>query len=173
MRDDELSRVPKSIEPWRVMEFLRDLGITPEDVYETTIGVRQITVRVWATNAEGRRFLGQDDEVARHEVSVAYDGPWEKPKPVGGEELRPCGHVSPEGGEVCELPEAHYFHRNGGTSWPHREGDQTANKALYEGTWPEPERCDEEGPDGILCEERREHDGEHQARGVFWGVPTR
>ena len=115
MRDDELSRVPKSIEPWRVMEFLRELGITPEDVYETTIGVREVTVRMYATDEKGRWFRGEDGSAAEHVVSVAYSGPRKKPEPQA------CGHVSPEGGEVCELPEAHYFHRNGGTSWPHGE----------------------------------------------------
>lgn len=122
MRDDELTRVPKSIEPWRVLEFLESLGITPKDTYETTFGVRAVTVRLYATDETGHRYLGEDGNAAEHVVSVQYVGPWEKPAAaaiVNAEEYRGCSATFPgtTGVLACEIPpdhrEMHAAHESG------------------------------------------------------------
>lgn len=132
MRDDELTRVPKSIEPWRVMEFLESLGITPADVYETTIGVRAVTVRLYATDEKGHRYLGEDGKAAEHVVSVQYVGPWEKPSPAPTVEpeyeqdaqLAPavCNQQRDFGdgtSPVCDRAKGHAgYHMTGGITWP-------------------------------------------------------
>ena len=40
MRDEDLAKLPKSIEAWKVAEFLEGLGIKHTDVFESKFGVR-------------------------------------------------------------------------------------------------------------------------------------
>lgn len=105
MMDDELTRVPKSVEPWRVVEFLRELGITPEDVCETTIGIRQVVVWMYATDEAGHRYAGEDGKsAAEHVVSIPMVGSWKKPS-----EPEDCPAWVRRGDErvQCALPMGH------------------------------------------------------------------
>ncbi|MFI6681876.1 hypothetical protein [Kribbella sp. NPDC050470] len=61
MRQDEIDRLPDSIEYAKVEGFLVSLGITPTDV-----------AAMHMTDAHGRKFLAEDG-AAKHTVSLKMD----------------------------------------------------------------------------------------------------
>lgn len=126
MRDEDLKNLPQSIEPWRVKEMLGQLGITDwNNVRRMVVLPRSIQVDVFATDEKGKFLVVAEDgtrEAAQHHISIPLVGSWEKPD----EATQACGSHSPEGDEVCELPEAHYFCRSGGVSWPWTRPEQDA-----------------------------------------------
>lgn len=141
MRSEDLSGIPESIEAWRVGELLEGLGFKPgsyKDVAEILIEPRGAVVKVYATNAEGRRYqvegemvevtdLGEKDpsyvhgptRAAMHEISIPFVGGWEKP-----------------------ITKPNYDAPRCASSTPRR--------------------------DGIRCQHDAGHDGQHQLGSVYW-----
>lgn len=132
MRSEDLSGIPESIEAWRVGELLEGLGFKPgsyKDVAEILIEPRGVVVRVYATNAEGRRYqvegemvevtgLGEKDpsyvhgptQAAMHMISIPFVGGWEKPAQYNGGVVVPCPGQSEslDGSSAkCELAYGH------------------------------------------------------------------
>lgn len=79
MRDEDLKKLPQSIEASKIVEFLDSLGIKHTEVYETVIGVRAVVIRMYATDENGRRFVGEGGKAAEHLLTIPYVGSWEKP----------------------------------------------------------------------------------------------
>lgn len=101
MRSEDLSGIPESIERWKVGELLEGLGFKPGsyvNVAEIVIGARGATIKAYATDDNGRRYLVEDELVpvqdlgdkeptyvrgsgtyaAMHEISIPFVGSWEK-----------------------------------------------------------------------------------------------
>jgi hypothetical protein len=72
MRQEEIDRVPASIEYSKLDQLLRGLGLTPGDVAAMHMYPQVIEVEVYATNENGRKFLGEDGPV-KHTLSIEVD----------------------------------------------------------------------------------------------------
>lgn len=111
MRDEDLAKLPQSIEAWKVREFLEGLGIKHEDVFDTHFGVRSVEIWMYASDAEGRRFLATSpgEGAAQQYISIPYVGGWDKPKDPALDvqcavrrNLGPAGRCSRFGGHTGE-----------------------------------------------------------------------
>lgn len=72
-----IDAVPESVTLERVCDLIRSLGIDPDHVTDEgiTIGAYAIRCNVYATNADGHRYLDETGEaVAKHQISIPVTG---------------------------------------------------------------------------------------------------
>lgn len=98
MRDEDLAKLPKSIDQWEVRQFLERLGIKHTDVFEVRIGVRSVEIGMYASDEHGRRMREEVDidvmdlsqekpdtikgygDAKLHRITIPLTQVWEKPE---------------------------------------------------------------------------------------------
>lgn len=178
MRDEDLKKLPQSIEAWKVREFLEGLGISHKDVFDMHVGVRSVEISLYATNEEGRRFPAADGKgAAQHTISVPFTGSWDAPRPaasymppeVGEPGFPVWSEIYVKGDEVGDgrCPVRRNLQPGGRCL---RDADHTGDHhySQVSGAVAPPKRCEEENPNGVVCQEVWAHDGEHMNGETFW-----
>lgn len=163
MRDEELAKVPESIEAWKIREFLEGLGITHKNAFDLHVGARAVELSVWASDEKGMRYAGVDGKTAaQHRISIPLVGSWEKPADLGiGILCQAWRHTHEAEGAAkyrmsCDRFDGHTgdhnFTRNVGRV------PETCSSRKYD--WPE--------NTSPVCERPLGHEGEHRTGTVVW-----